>query len=324
MSVAATRLVSTTSEASALLEAVSDLRRLSRPSGLPPMERSWLRLDTFTRADEWGHNLEALGIPAFGLSVLTLAQDFASGATEVLRPDCILIQREDTTKILPLVSAWTDYERVVRREAGRLPHGSMLGYVPDDGRMEGVEAVEAHREFVYHRESAAAMLGSSLSSTRRQVRQLLKAGARIEAIAPANLDRVIACNARWFAGKHERGRKTYYRGRTLWTFENLPLLAELGVRHLAVLIDDDVIGYTVGSHVAPSCAVFTFRRGDREPAGVSAYMLSELAKLYPEYAWINDGPAVNKPGLAEFKERFTANAGDKQVSVGWIRARRSR
>jgi hypothetical protein len=324
MSVAAPRAVSTTSEAFLLLEAVADLRKLSRPSGLPPMQRSWLQLATFARATEWGANLEALGIPAFGLSVLTLAQDFASGAVEEVRPDCILIRREDTTKILPLVSAWTDYERVVRREAALLPRGSLLGYVPDDGRMEGFELVEAHREFVYHRESAASMLGSSLSSTRKHVRHLLKAGARLEPIGPANLDGVIACNARWFAGKHQRGRKTYYRGRTLWTFENLPLLCELGVRHLAVVIDGEVIGYTIGSHVAPSCAVFTFRRGDREPAGVSAYMLSELAKLYPGYPWINDGPAVNKPGLAEFKERFTANAGEQQVSLGWIRVRRSR
>jgi hypothetical protein len=306
------------------LDADRELRRLSRPSGLPPMERSWLQLATFARADEWGANLEALGIPAFGLSLLTLAQEIASGAAEEVRPDCILVRRDDTTKILPLVSGWSEYERIVRREAALLPPRSLLGYVPDDGRLEGLEIVEAHREFVYQRESVAAMAGSSLSTARRQVRHLLSTGARTEPIGPANVDRVVACNARWFAGKKARGRKTYYRGRTLWTFENLSLLEELGVRHLAVMLDEDVVGYAVGSRMGPSWAAFTFHRGDHEPAGISAYSLSELAKLYPEYAWINDGPAVNKPGLAEFKQKFTTNAGEKQITVGWVRVPRSR
>jgi tetratricopeptide (TPR) repeat protein len=90
------------------------LGRLPQPerSGLPPLERSWLEHDTFTRAAEWGRNLEALGIPAYGMSLLTLAQDFASGASEEVKPDCILIRRKDKTKILPLVSDWEEYERI--------------------------------------------------------------------------------------------------------------------------------------------------------------------------------------------------------------------
>lgn len=167
MSVAAQRAVSATWEAFPRIEVGRHLRRLSRPSGLPRMEPSWLQRATFARANEWGPNLEALGMPAFGLSLLTLAQEFASGAVEEVRPDCILVHRDDTTKVLPLVSDWTDYERIVRREAAALPPRSLLGYVPDDGRMGGLEIVEAHREFVYHRESAAAMLGSSLSSKRK-------------------------------------------------------------------------------------------------------------------------------------------------------------
>jgi tetratricopeptide (TPR) repeat protein len=294
------------------------LRKLAKPraSGLPPFDRSWLERATFARADEWGRNLEALGIPAFGMSVLTLAQDFAYGVTEEVKPDCILLRRNDTTKVLPLVSQWEEFDAILKREAAALPPGHLLGYVPEDH----FETVESHREFVYQRKSVADLAGSSLSTYRRQVRLLLKAGAHVEPIGPANLERVVACNERWFAGKKKRGRKTYYRGRTLWTFENLSALEALGVRHLAVILDNDVVGYGVASHIGAAWAVFTFHRGDREPWGVAPYLLSEMARLFPEREWINDGPAVRKPGLALFKERFTSNAGESQMTPGWIKA----
>lgn len=300
----------------------SQLRKLSRvnakagASGLPPFERSWLERDTFARADEWGRNLEALGIAAFGMSVLTLAQDFAYGATEEVKPDCIVLRRDDKTKILPLVSEWEEFDSILQREAAGLPHGHLLGYVPQDR----FATVESHPEFVYHRASVADLLGSSLSTYRRQVRLLLKAGAHLEPIGPANLDRLLACNDRWFARKKERGRKTYYRGRTLWTFENLSALEALGVRHLAVILDNDVVGYGVASHIGAAWAVFTFHRGDREPWGVAPYLLSEMAKLFPEREWINDGDAMRNRGLAFFKERFTSNAGEKQMKLGWMAA----
>jgi hypothetical protein len=297
---------------------------LAKPaaSGLPPFERSWLERDTFARADEWGGNLEALGIPAFGLSVLTLAQDFAYGVTEEVRPDCILLRRDGKTKILPLVSDWTEFEPVLKREAAALPSGSLLGFVPESWAKDptnGFEIVASHREFVFHRESVAAMVGSSLKEYRKDVRSLLKAGVRVEPIGPANIDRVLACNDRWFAGKKKRGRKTYYRGRTLWTFENLSALQALGVRHIALVLDDDVVGYGVASRIGASWAVFTFGRGDRVPRGVAPYLKSEMAKLFPDRQWINAGPAVRKPGLASFKERFTMNAAEKQMKLGWMK-----
>lgn len=292
------------------------LRSLAKPraSGLPPFQRAWLERATFARADEWGRNLEALGIPAFGVSVLTLAQDFACGATEEVKPDCILLRRDDKTKILPLVSGWKEFDPILKREAAALPRGHLLGYVPQDH----FEIVESHREFVYHRPSVADLAGSSLSTYRRQVRLLLKAGAHVEPISPANLDRLLACNERWFAGQKKRGRKTYFRARTLWTFENLSALEALGVRHLVVILDDDVVGYAVASHIGAAWAVFTFHQGDPDPWGVAPYLLSELAKLFPEREWINDGDAMRRPGLAFFKERFTANAGEKQMKLGWL------
>ncbi len=72
------------------------LQALEKPrkSGLPRMETSWLERPVFAHADEWGRNLEALRIPAFGLCLLTLAQDFAYGASEEVKPDCILIRRD--------------------------------------------------------------------------------------------------------------------------------------------------------------------------------------------------------------------------------------
>lgn len=293
-----------------------------RTSGLPPMERIWLERDTFARADEWGRNLETVGIPAFGVSLLTLAQDFAGGACEEVKRDCILIRRDEKTKILPLVAEREAFDSILKREAAALPSGSLLGYVPESLPQKPSSdfvVVESHHEFVYERESVAGLVGPSLSTYRRQVRLLLKAGAYVEPIGPENLERVLACNDRWFAGKKERGRKTYYRGRTVWTFENLPVLEALGVRHVAVVLDDDVIGYGVSSHIGASWAVFTFHRGDKEPWGVAPYVLSELAKLHPDRRWINDGPAVRKPGLAWFKDRFTSKASDKQITAGWIK-----
>lgn len=297
----------------------SAARRKPRRSGLPAFERSWLERDTFARADAWGCNLEALGMPAFGLNSLTLAQDFASGAVEEVKRDCILIHRHGQTKILPLVADWPAFDAILKRELAALPSGSLLGYVPDARATGGFKMVECHHEFAYHRASAAEMVGPPLSKYRQEVRRLLRGGAHIEPIGPANLDRVLACNDRWYAGKHQRGRKTYYRGRTLWTFENLTALEPLQVRHLAVVLDGDVIGYAVSSHVGRSWAVFIYRRCDREPPGIAPYLLSEMCKLYPDREWINDGPAVRKPGLAWFKDRFTANADSRQMKLGWMK-----
>jgi hypothetical protein len=255
------------------------------------------------------------------VSLLTLAQDFACGASEEAKADCIVVRRDDRAKILPLVSEWNEFKDIVEREAAVLPRGSLLGYVPEqctDGSKWNFNIIECHREFVYHRSSAADMVGPSLSKYRQEVRRLLRSGAHLQPIGPDNLDRVMACNDRWYAGKKQRGRKTYYRGRTLWTFENLCLLEPLQLRHLAVVLDDDVVGYAVSSHVGKSWGVFIYRRCDREPAGIGPYLLSEMCKLYPDREWINDGPAVRKPALAWFKDRFTANADGQQMRLGWI------
>jgi hypothetical protein len=256
------------------------------------------------------------------MSLLTLAQDFASGAVEEVKRDCILIRRKDKTKLLPLVSDWPEYERVLAREAQALRPGALLGYVPEQpegGWTNNFNTVECHHEFVWHRESVSEMLGSSLQGYRRNIRKLLRAGVHVEPIGPENLDRVLACNDRWYAGKTAKGRSTYFRGRTVWTFENLSRLEPLGVRHLAVVLDDDVIGYGVGSHLGASWAAFVFSRGDND-YDVAPLICCERSKLYPDRQWINAGPAIRKPGLAWFKGRFTLNAADKQMTMGWIQA----
>jgi tetratricopeptide (TPR) repeat protein len=300
------------------------LGRLPQPerSGLPPLERSWLERDTFTRAAEWGRNLEALGGPAFDMSLLELAQDFARGASEEVKQDCILLRLGRKTKLLPLVSDWEEYERILAREAKALRSGDLLGCVPEQregGWRNNVVIAKNHHEFVWHRETVSGMLGSSLKGYRWNIRKLLRAGAHVEPIGPENLDRVLACNDRWYAGKTAKGKSTRYRARTVWTFENLSLLELLGVRHLAVVLDDDVIGYGVGSHLGASWTAYFYGRGDYLD-GVSPLIVQEHSKLYPDRQWINAGHAGRSRGLAAFKQRFTLNAADKQMTLGWIQA----
>ena len=64
-----------------------------------------------------------------------------------------------------------------------------------------------------------------------------------------------------------------------------------------------------------------YGRGDTEPSGVASYLVSEMAKLFPDRTWLNAGPAIRNPGLAAFKERFTINASDQQVTLGWVQLR---
>jgi tetratricopeptide (TPR) repeat protein len=291
-------------------------------SGLPPLERSWLERDTFTRAAEWGRNLEALGGPPWGMNLLNLAQDFAYGASEEVKRDCILIRLGKKTKLLPLVADWEEYEHVLQREAAALRSGGQLGYVPEQregGWRNSFTIARSQHEFVWHRETVSEMLGSSLQGDRRNIRKLLKAGAHVEPIGPENLDRVLACNDRWYVAKAAKGKNTLYRARTVWTFENLALLEPLGVRHLAVVLDDDVIGYGVGSHLGASWAAYFYGRGDYLD-GVAPLIVHELSKLYPDREWINAGRDGGSRGLAAFKQKFTANAADKQLTLGRIQA----
>jgi hypothetical protein len=54
--------------------------------------------------------------------------------------------------------------------------------------------------------------------------------------------------------------------------------------------------------------------------GVAPLIVHKHSELYPDRQWINAGPAIRKPGLAQFKEKFTLNAADKQMTLGWIQA----
>lgn len=300
------------------------LARLPKPerSGLAVMERSWLERETFTRAAEWGRNLESLGGPPYRMNLLDLALDFACGASEEIKRDCILLRLRKATKILPLVSDWEEYEHVLKREVAALQLGSRLGYVPSErkeGWRNGLTVVRSQQEFVWHRETVSEMLGSSLQGARRNIRKLLKAGAHLEPIDPNNMARVLACNARWYAGVKAKGRPALQRARTIWTLENLPLLEPLGVRHVAVMLDGDVIGYGIGSHLAASWIAYVYGRGDNE-YDVAPLIAQARSKLYPDRVWINAGDAGGRQSLAAFKRRFTANAEDKQLMMGWIQA----
>jgi tetratricopeptide (TPR) repeat protein len=298
------------------------LERLPKPefSGLPPIERAWLQRETFTRAAEWGRNLEVLGGLTFDMTLLVLAEDFANGATEEVKRDCILIHLGKKTKLLPLVSNWDEYQYILKREAQALDSGSLLGPVSalrEEDWTSNLAPAKSYHEFVWRRETVSEMIGSSLQGHRRNIRKLLKAGVHVTPIGRENLDRVLACNERWFGNKKAKGEATYYRTRTIWSLENLVALEPLGVRHLAVMLDDDVIGYTVGSYLGVSWATYVYGRGDNE-YDVGPLIVHECAKLYPDREWINAGDVGRSRGLAAFKEKFTAGAEDKQIRSGWI------
>jgi tetratricopeptide (TPR) repeat protein len=300
------------------------LERLPKlePSSLPPMERSWLQRETFARAAEWGQHLEDLGGTVFDMSLLVLAEDFAHGATEEVKRDCILIRLGKRTKFLPLISDRNEYEQAVKRELQTLSSGDLIGPVfssYDEGWKSGFAPPKSYHEFVWKRETVSEMIGSSLQGHRRNIRKLLKAGVHLEPIGPDNLDRVLACNERWFADKKAKGEATYYRSRTSWSLENLEALEPLGARHVAVMLDDDVIGYTIGSHLGVSWATYVYGRGDHQ-YDVGPLIVHEHAKLYPDREWINSGDAGRSRGLAEFKQKFTAGAQNKQIRLGWLQA----
>lgn len=305
-------------------EARERLERLPKlePSGLPQMEQSWLQRETFARATEWGRNLEALGGTIFDMSLLVLAEDFAHGATEEVKQDCILIRLGKKTKFLPLTSDWDEYEQALKREAQALNSGELVGpvFAPyEEGWRSSVAPSKGYHEFVWKRETVSEMLGSSLQGHRRNIRKLLKAGVYMKPIGPDNIDRVLACNERWFADKKAKGEAIYYRARTVWSLENLAALEPLGVRHAAVMLDDDVIGYTIGSFLGVSWTTYVYGRGDHQ-YDVGPLIVHEHAKLYPDREWINSGDAGRSRGLAEFKQKFTNGAENKQIKAGWLQA----
>ncbi|MGO4386932.1 hypothetical protein AB4Y85_05305 [Microvirga sp. 2YAF29] len=292
----------------------------SEPSGLPPMGPTWLQRETLARAAEWGGHLEALGGTAFDMSLLVLAEDFAHGATEVVKRDCILIRVGKRTKFLPLMSDRDEYNHALRREMQALNPGDLIGPVFAPYQEDWISRIappKSYHEFVWKRETVSGMIGSSLQGHRRNIRKLLKAGVHLEPINSGNLDRVLACNDRWFADKKAKGETTYYRARTVWSLENLAALEPLGVRHVAVMLDDDVIGYTVGSYLGASWATYVYGRGDHQ-YDVGPLIVHEHSKLYPDREWINSGDAGRSRGLAEFKQKFTAGAENKQIRLGWL------
>jgi hypothetical protein len=87
---------------------------------------------------------------------------------EEVKRDCILLRLGKRTKLLPLVSDWPEYERVLAREVQALRSGTLLGYVPKQpasGWTNNFVIAKSHHEFVWHRESVSEMRGSSLQKT---------------------------------------------------------------------------------------------------------------------------------------------------------------
>jgi hypothetical protein len=78
-----------------------------------------------------------------------------------------------------------------------------------------------------------------------------------------------------------------------------------------------VIGYGIGSPLGASWATSHFGRGNYLD-GVAPLIAHEQSKLYPDRQWINAGRVGGSRGLAAFKQKFTTNAADKQVTLGWI------
>ena len=300
------------------------LERLPRStaSGLPPMESGWLRRETFLRAAEWGGHLESLGRPALGMSVLALAQDFAAGASEEVKSDCILLRLGGRTKLLPLVSSLEDYAGLLTRETKALRPGDLLGYVP--ARPErvwtnGAALVRTHREVAWRRENLTRMPGASLQACRRSIRALQEAGAQMEPVGPGNLARVVACEERWHAAPTGERPPASQRARTAWIFENLPLLEALGMKHVAVVMDGDVVGYAVGSPLGTSWAACVCAAHDRLD-GIVPLLVREHAKLYPDREWVSAGRLGRRHGLAAVAQELPAKVLDKRTKAGWIQA----
>jgi Phosphatidylglycerol lysyltransferase, C-terminal len=286
------------------------------------MEPSWLDRPALKRAQEWGKNLEALSVPGFRMSILAISLDLAWGATEEVRDDCILIRIDDRIKILPLVSDWQHYDYILEREAKAFGPEYRLGCVPEvreHGWAKDLRIVKAQREFVYHRESVSELLGKPLQTNRKDVRSLKRRGVAIEPIGEHNLLSVLECNERWYL-KNQDNRTTFSRSRTIWAFKNASLLERIGVKQIAAVLDGEVVGYQIAGPLGASWAALTYGRGDTEPAGVASYLVSEAAKLFPDCTWLNAGRSPY-PSLAAFKERFTINASDQQVAMGWVRTR---
>ena len=287
------------------------------------MEPSWFDRPALKRAEEWGKNLEALTVPGFFMSLLEISINLAWGATEEVKDDCILIRFKDRIKILPLISDWEHYDHIVRREAKAFGE-YRFGCVPkvrEHGWAKDLRIVNAQREYVYHRESVSELMRQNRSKTyRKDVRSLKNKGVTVEPIGEHNLSSILECNERWFL-RNQGNRLTYNHSSTIWAFRNASLLERIGVQQIAAVLNGEVIGYKVAGPLGASRVALTYGRGDTEPRGVTPYLLTEMAKLFPDCTWLNAGPAPWNPGLKAFKERFTFNASDQQVTMGWVRLR---
>jgi hypothetical protein len=160
---------------------------------------------------------------------------------------------------------------------------------------------------------------ASLQACRRSIRALQEAGVQVEPIGPGNLARVVACEERRHASPPGERPPAAQWARTAWIFENLPLLEALGVRHVAVVMDGDVVGYAVGSPLGASWAACVRAAHDRLD-GVVPMLVREHAKLYPDREWISAGRLGRRNGLAAVAQELPAKVLDRRTKVGWIQA----
>jgi hypothetical protein len=91
------------------------------------------------------------------------------------------------------------------------------------------------------------------------------------------------------------------------------------VRHVAVVIDGDVVGYAVGSPLGASWAACVSAAHDHLE-GVVPLLVREHAKLYTDREWISAGRLGKHHGLAAVAQELPAKVLDRRTNVGWIQA----
>ena len=71
-----------------------------------------------------------------------------------------------------------------------------------------------------------------------------------------------------------------------------------------ILLDGDVIAFSLGGELRPGLGIFAEAKSDHGYSGLSVYQRYRFMSTRSHWTLINDGPDVGREGLAQLKNRL--------------------
>ncbi|MGB9636302.1 MAG: DUF2156 domain-containing protein [Thermoplasmata archaeon] len=162
-------------------------------------------------------------------------------------------------------------------------------------------------DYLYLTEHLAELQGQKYYSKRKDIKKFMVATNEKAEFLPLAENHLLECleiNRNWLKEK-KREDENYLAGEQLALTRALKDYSALEFIGFAVLLDGDVIGFTIGEQLNRETVVVHFEKGDYRYPGIYQYINQKFADaMLGKFKYINREQDLGIPGLRKAKESY--------------------